>query len=168
MPRKYIPKGNVRYRQYNPKNIAVALNDVRSGGSVKEVAKMHKIPISTLRDKLFLLLSHCYFCYFTLTRLSTLPFGGQLTIIYKWHQQILTLCLLFQHPSRPATQVTVVIYPGRYPCGTCDNSVAWDQRGVACETCVLWYHASCQNIVVLYLAGGPILNGSTTEFASGS
>ena len=52
MPRKYIPKGNVRYRQYNPKNIAVALNDVRSGGSVKEVAKMHKIPISTLRDKL--------------------------------------------------------------------------------------------------------------------
>ena len=34
----------------------------------------------------------------------------------------------------------------RYPCGTCDNTVTWDQKGVACETCGQWYHASCQSL----------------------
>ena len=42
----------------------------------------------------------------------------------------------------------------------------------------LWYYNQltydtifitvCWPVLVLYLAGGPILNGSTTEFASGS
>ena len=34
----------------------------------------------------------------------------------------------------------------KYPCGTCDNTVTWDQRGVACETCGQWFHASCQSL----------------------
>ena len=34
----------------------------------------------------------------------------------------------------------------KYPCGTCDNTVTWDQRGVACESCGQWFHASCQSI----------------------
>ena len=34
----------------------------------------------------------------------------------------------------------------RYNCGTCDRTVSWDQKGVACESCGLWYHASCQSI----------------------
>ena len=34
----------------------------------------------------------------------------------------------------------------RFNCGTCDRTVAWDQKGIACETCGLWYHASCQSI----------------------
>ena len=34
----------------------------------------------------------------------------------------------------------------KFPCGTCDNTVTWEDRGVACESCGLWYHASCQSI----------------------
>ena len=34
----------------------------------------------------------------------------------------------------------------RFPCGTCQNSVNWEQKGVCCDTCNQWYHADCQNI----------------------
>ena len=34
----------------------------------------------------------------------------------------------------------------KYPCGTCDCTVTWDDRGVACESCGMWYHAKCQSI----------------------
>ena len=34
----------------------------------------------------------------------------------------------------------------KFPCGTCDRTVTWEERGVACESCGLWYHASCQSI----------------------
>ena len=33
-----------------------------------------------------------------------------------------------------------------YLCGTCDNPVSWDHKGIICETCDQWYHAECQNI----------------------
>jgi hypothetical protein len=36
-----------------------------------------------------------------------------------------------------------------YLCGTCDTVVDWGDRGVMCETCDQWYHASCQNIHTL-------------------
>ena len=32
------------------------------------------------------------------------------------------------------------------PCGECDLSVTLGQRGVQCECCGHWFHASCQNI----------------------
>ena len=33
------------------------------------------------------------------------------------------------------------------PCGICDRNVGWaPDRGVACETCGLWFHATCMNI----------------------
>ena len=32
------------------------------------------------------------------------------------------------------------------PCGTCDRPVTWSDRGIVCETCGLWYHASCQSV----------------------
>ena len=34
----------------------------------------------------------------------------------------------------------------RFPCGTCQNPVNWEQKGVCCDTCNQWYHADCQNI----------------------
>ncbi|KAL8603231.1 hypothetical protein ACOMHN_046237 [Nucella lapillus] len=34
----------------------------------------------------------------------------------------------------------------KYPCGTCDLTVTWQQKGVACETCGMWYHAHCQSL----------------------
>ena len=33
--------------------------------------------------------------------------------------------------------------PPKYPCGVCDRAVRWNQRGVACDSCDRWYHASC-------------------------
>ena len=33
-----------------------------------------------------------------------------------------------------------------FPCGTCDVSVSWSEKGVACDTCGLWFHARCQSI----------------------
>ena len=33
-----------------------------------------------------------------------------------------------------------------FPCGTCQNSANWEQKGVCCDTCNQWYHADCQNI----------------------
>ncbi|CAC5378485.1 unnamed protein product [Mytilus coruscus] len=34
----------------------------------------------------------------------------------------------------------------RYMCGTCDDVVTWEHRGIVCETCDQWYHIDCQNI----------------------
>ncbi|KAL8618799.1 hypothetical protein ACOMHN_000227 [Nucella lapillus] len=34
----------------------------------------------------------------------------------------------------------------RYQCGECSITVGWDDRGVECETCGLWFHAHCQGI----------------------
>ena len=34
----------------------------------------------------------------------------------------------------------------KYMCGTCDNTVTWEHRGIVCETCDQWYQIDCQNI----------------------
>ncbi|KAI8495881.1 hypothetical protein Bbelb_262970 [Branchiostoma belcheri] len=31
-------------------------------------------------------------------------------------------------------------------CGTCDRTVGWDDRGLACDTCGQWFHAHCQSM----------------------
>jgi len=33
-----------------------------------------------------------------------------------------------------------------YPCGTCDQPVTWQERGIVCDTCNQWYHISCQSM----------------------
>ena len=33
-----------------------------------------------------------------------------------------------------------------YLCGTCKHPVGWEEKGVLCEKCDLWYHISCQLI----------------------
>ena len=33
-----------------------------------------------------------------------------------------------------------------YLCGTCKHPVGWEEKGVLCEKCHLWYHISCQLI----------------------
>ncbi|KAK3102283.1 hypothetical protein FSP39_010205 [Pinctada imbricata] len=33
-----------------------------------------------------------------------------------------------------------------YPCGTCDQPVTWDDRGIVCDTCNQWYHTQCQAV----------------------
>ncbi len=34
----------------------------------------------------------------------------------------------------------------KYPCGTCDKTVGWSERGIVCDTCNQWYHANCQSM----------------------
>ena len=33
-----------------------------------------------------------------------------------------------------------------YPCGTCGQSVTWDNRGIVCDTSNQWYHILCQSM----------------------
>ena len=33
-----------------------------------------------------------------------------------------------------------------YLCGTCKEPVTWEDKGVMCEECEIWYHTDCQNI----------------------
>ena len=37
-----------------------------------------------------------------------------------------------------------------YPCGTCDQPVTWEDRGIVCDTCNQWYHISCQSMGTVY------------------
>ena len=33
-----------------------------------------------------------------------------------------------------------------YLCGLCDVSVGWEDRGICCDTCNVWYHIDCQGM----------------------
>ena len=53
--------------------------------------------------------------------------------------------IISTHVSVPACDMSDA-ETSRAPCGTCDRSVLWTDKGVACESCGLWFHASCQYI----------------------
>ena len=31
-----------------------------------------------------------------------------------------------------------------FPCGVCDAEIGWEDRGICCATCNIWYHIDCQ------------------------
>ncbi|MCG8116962.1 MAG: reverse transcriptase domain-containing protein, partial [Candidatus Thiodiazotropha endolucinida] len=33
-----------------------------------------------------------------------------------------------------------------FPCGLCHNNVGWEDRGICCDTCNVWYHIGCQGM----------------------
>lgn len=73
----------------------------------------------------------------------------------------LTLLLLLNHLTASCTtQITQsapasVTTPSRHPnnndsslitCGTCDRTVAWEDRSIVCESCNQWSQATCQSV----------------------
>jgi hypothetical protein len=46
------------------------------------------------------------------------------------------------NPGQPSSSIDATIYP----CGTCDQPVTWENRGIVCDTCNQWYHVSCQSM----------------------
>ena len=53
---------------------------------------------------------------------------------------------ILSNPTAPPALETEPRDDTRYPCGTCDESVTWNQRAVACETCGQWFHLGCQDL----------------------
>ena len=73
------------------------------------------------------------------------------------HTKLLLLLLVIRTPvmspptnnppsNSAANPTNVSMNDTRFPCGTCDESVTWSQRGVACETCGQWFHLGCQDL----------------------
>ena len=53
MPRKYKPVGRVKYQNYSPETLTLAMQEVQNlGFKVSAVAKKYNIPERTLRNKL--------------------------------------------------------------------------------------------------------------------
>ena len=46
------------------------------------------------------------------------------------------------HPGSGCSDTNETVYP----CGTCDQPVTWQERGILCDTCNQWYHISCQSM----------------------
>ena len=42
--------------------------------------------------------------------------------------------------------MTDLIDSSHFPCGLCDVSVGWDDRGICCDTCNVWFHIDCQGM----------------------
>ena len=61
----------------------------------------------------------------------------------------LLLLLSYAPEPNPGPSSTYGADVSHYPCGTCDVSVSWTEKGVACDTCGIWYHARCQSIPTL-------------------
>lgn len=68
----------------------------------------------------------------------------RLTLLY------LTALLLLNsyspEPNPGPTPTSLNQSGDHYPCGNCDASVTYEDKGVECETCGLWFHAQCQSI----------------------
>ena len=80
-----------------------------------------------------------------LGRKSTLAFGNRHSSPPKLDFGVCFLLILLSGqvelnpgPSSPGNQNSSI-----FPCGYCDLPVTWDQCGICCDTCDLWFHKNC-------------------------
>ena len=60
---------------------------------------------------------------------------------------LLLLAQSYAPEPNPGPRADVSDHPSLdWLCGICDTTVSWEDRGVACEACGLWYHAHCEGI----------------------
>ena len=85
-----------------------------------------------------------HFCTVSILR-SSLRFkdhhSGKLIHLY-----IFTLLISNSWDTETNPGPESLIDNSHFPCGLCDVSVGWDDRGICCDTCNVWFHIDCQGM----------------------
>ena len=66
-------------------------------------------------------------------------YSNTVTATIMWHIGFLLLLLL-------ASDIEPNPGPVKDPCGVCTRRVTWKNRGVICDGCETWFHATCVNM----------------------
>ena len=67
--------------------------------------------------------------------------SGKLTHLYIF---VLLISNSWDTETNPGPES--LIDNSHFPCGLCDVSVGWENQGIGCDTCNIWYHIECQGM----------------------
>ena len=52
-------------------------------------------------------------------------------------------CFLKLNPGPPMSGTGSLNLSSIFPCGYCEDPVTWEQRGICCDSCDMWFHKDC-------------------------